>query len=475
MFSGPPVTAGSSAATAGMQGTGKACEQITTDPTLAMNACNNAHDKCLDTSNTAMIRSISGKCATGGIMGAKNENCLKYSGDPSTPAAVACFDDCAKTQLTKALGDTLSDACLACPDAVVTCGAKFCLIDCIQDPLAPGCTACLCQTHDDALGTGKPGNCLMDVFSQCSGYKVTADAVGCTGLTGAAGTMASMGAAGTSSGAAGMTAGMGAAGSGGTFATAGTGAGGTGAGGMSSAGAGGAAGGEPGTKVPQMCLKMPSNVVFIGDSYINYALAHPELNGMIAALAIKDGALQTGQNYTDYAVPGTTLSAGTPQIPGMWTQAKAANKNIQVVVMDGGGNDVLINNMQCKVNGSSMDATCKMVVQASLNTAKMMISDMKASGVTEVIYFFYPHPPTGGWEIDDYAIPMLDAMCAGLSDSKFQCRFINTVPIFANHNDWYASDGIHANATGEQAIADVIWKQMKADCAGQAASSGCCM
>jgi hypothetical protein len=64
---------------------------------------------------------------------------------------------------------------------------------------------------------------------------------------------------------------------------------------------------------------------------------------------------------------------------------------------------------------------------------------------------------------------------AGLSDSEFQCRFINTVPMVANHNDWYASDGIHANATGEQAIADAVWKQMKADCAGQAASSGCCM
>jgi hypothetical protein len=319
---GPGVTAGTSApaSAAGTQGTGKMCEQITTDPTLAMNACNNAHDKCLDTSNTMMIRSISGKCAVGSIMGAKNENCLKYSGDPTTPAAVACFDDCAKTQLTKALGDTLSDACLACPDAVVTCGAKFCLNDCIQDPLAPGCTACLCQTHPDALGTGKPGNCLMDVYAQCTGYKVTADAVGCTGLTGAAGTMASTGAAGSSSGAAGVgVAGIGAGGSGGSVAIAGRGAG--GAGGMSVAGSGGAAGSTV-PAGPHTCLKSPNNVVFIGDSYVNYAVAHPELNGLIAARAIKDGALQAGQTYPDKAQPGYSLATGTLLIPRSGTRPK---------------------------------------------------------------------------------------------------------------------------------------------------------
>jgi lysophospholipase L1-like esterase len=227
-------------------------------------------------------------------------------------------------------------------------------------------------------------------------------------------------------------------------------------------------------KVRQRCLKAPANVVFIGDSYINYSIAHPELNGLVATDAIKDGALQSGQNFTDYAVAGATLAAGSATIPGMWTQAKAANANIQVVIMDGGINDVLINNMQCKVSGSSMDATCKQVVTNSLAAAKMMISEMKASGVTEVIYFFYPHPPTGGSEIIDYSSPMLRAMCDGLSDDKFQCRFVDTVSLFDGHNDWYAPDGIHANATGEQAIADTVWKQAKADCAAQASSSGCC-
>jgi lysophospholipase L1-like esterase len=305
--------------------------------------------------------------------------------------------------------------------------------------------------------------------------------------------MASTGGVGATTGVAGtmavtqsVAAGSGAAGSA-TLAMAGRGAAAIGTSGVGMSGVGGAASaGAPGVgaagagamivspKVRQACLKAPSNVVFIGDSYINYSIAHPELNGLVAADAINDGALQSGQNYTDYAVAGTTLASGSAMIPGMWTQAKAANANIQVVIMDGGINDVLINNMQCKASGSSMDATCKQVVANSLAAAKMMISDMKASGVTEVIYFFYPHPPTGASEIIDYSSPMVRTMCDSLSDDKFQCRFLDTVSLFDGHNNWYATDGIHANAMGEQAIADMVWKQAKADCAAQASSSGCC-
>ena len=79
--------------------------------------------------------------------------------------------------------------------------------------------------------------------------------------------------------------------------------------------------------------------------------------------------------------------------------------------------------------------------EPSRAAGEKMMMDMKASGVTEVVYFFYPHPPTGGWEIDDYTIPMLQDRCASLSDEKFQCRVVDSVPIFQGHDDWYALDG----------------------------------
>jgi hypothetical protein len=189
-----------------------------------------------------------------------------------------------------------------------------------------------------------------------------------------------------------------------------------------------------------------------------------------------DGALKQGEAYTNKAVAGTTMAADgiLPKIPTQWDDAKVGNKEFQLVIMDGGGNDVLISHPECKDLGASMTMGCQAVVAATLSAAKKMIGDMKASGVTEVLYFFYPHAPTGGAEMTDYALPMLRDMCSGLTDEKFQCRIIDMVPVFDGHMDWYASDDIHANDIGEGAMADVIYKQMKDDCAGQPASKGCC-
>lgn len=82
-------------------------------------------------------------------------------------------------------------------------------------------------------------------------------------------------------------------------------------GGAAGEGAGGAAGGGGmgGAPFKPPCLKKPSEVVFLGDSYVNYIIAHPELNGLVAQRAVMDGALMTGQNYRDYAVAGATMAA----------------------------------------------------------------------------------------------------------------------------------------------------------------------
>jgi lysophospholipase L1-like esterase len=291
---------------------------------------------------------------------------------------------------------------------------------------------------------------------------------GDTGVAGGAG-LGQM-AAGGQSGLAGALAGVGgsvAAGSGGVT-TAGTGG---------SSGSIGTAGSGPTTDgVKQPCLKDPKNVVFIGDSYIDYAIAHLPLYDLVADRAVMDGALKAGQAYTNKAVAGTTMAADgiLAKIPTQWDAAKASNKMIQLVIMDGGGNDVLISNMQCKAVGSAKNATCQKVVEDTLTAATKMITDMKASGVTEVIYFFYPHAPTGGAEMTDYTLPLLRARCASVSDASFQCRIVDLVPVFEGHPEWYASDDIHANTLGEGKIADVVYKQMKDDCVGQPASSGCC-
>jgi hypothetical protein len=463
-------------------GTGKACEQITVDPSFAKNLCNNPHDKCLETTNTAKVRSISGMCATGKMLGPSGDNCAKYVGDPSGPEAVKCFSDCVKPATTSTLGDTLSDACWSCPDEVVVCGAKYCVLQCINDSLSPACTECLCAQHPDAVAPGKAGNCLQDVFAQCTGYRPTAEAVGCPAPgTGAAG-MTATGAAGRAvAGASGGTAaGAGAAGmsTAGMMSIAGTGgAGGMGASGMSAAGgpAAGSGGTNPTDTFKRPCLKMGNEVVFIGDSYSKYGVAHTDLSVLIAQLARKDGALPATQSYRDLAQAGTTLAAPGIMIPPQWDSAKRT-KPIKAVIMDGGGNDVLIANMQCLADGSEKNPGCQSVVKDSMTEAKVLLDDMKATGVSDVVWFWYPHLPGGnGTAISDYTYPMLVDLAKSVSTDMFHVFMVDTVSIFEGHPEYFFTDGIHANDTGEGKIAEAVWKVMKDNCIAQAATNMCCM
>jgi lysophospholipase L1-like esterase len=246
-------------------------------------------------------------------------------------------------------------------------------------------------------------------------------------------------------------------------------------------GTGGAAGmPEPMSTFKRPCVTEGKQVLFIGDSYSDYLVAHDPLAGLVTDRARKDGALPAGQSYNNKAVAGTTLAAPPADIQNQWTTNKSSKP--VAVVMDGGGNDVLINNQQCRPEGSEMRPDCMQVVQDSLDAAKMMFEDMKSSGVSDVIFFWYPHIPGGlltggetGNSISDYTYPMLEAIAKAASTDTFHVYMVPTVEIFTGHPEYFYSDGLHANNTGEGKIADAVWAKMKENCIAQAASSMCCM
>jgi lysophospholipase L1-like esterase len=330
------------------------------------------------------------------------------------------------------------------------------------------------------VGVVVPGGGGMTVTPGGGGTPVGPSGNGGTVVTGTG--TGGIGMAGTTPGGGGsVQTGMGGAGNGGAApgGAAGMPMGGTA--GQSMGGAAGAAGGGEGgsgaaAAFKPPCLKKPSQVVFLGDSYVNYAFAHPELNGLVAQRAIMDGALMTGQNYRDYAVAGATMAAASlNMIPPQWPSAKSADPDIKVVIMTGGGNDVLINNPQCKAAGSQNNMTCQQVVADTVMTVGNLIADFQKAGVADLIYFFYPHVPAGGADIADYAMIRLNNSAKLLSTDKFRMQVIDLVPVFNGHADWIAGDGIHANATGEGKIADEIYKVMKNTCVAQPASKGCCV
>jgi lysophospholipase L1-like esterase len=199
--------------------------------------------------------------------------------------------------------------------------------------------------------------------------------------------------------------------------------------------------------------------------------------------------------YTHYYLAGAALTpgygTGQGNIVYQWdNMAVPASSDIKVVIWDGGGNDILINNSQCLTTPLQGDTMCHMVVDKSVATAQMLDQDMVSHGVQAIVYFFYPHidptsrPNAGDW--NDYAIPQDAANCCGAANVPtgpdatcegtgpgVKCVFVDTRPEFEGHNlpsstdYWFQADGIHPNQPGANAIAGKVWAQMQKYCIAQ--------
>jgi lysophospholipase L1-like esterase len=239
------------------------------------------------------------------------------------------------------------------------------------------------------------------------------------------------------------------------------------------------------------CVKKDSQVIIIGDSFINW-ISHkfPE--------QIKT---TTGQDWRMKAVGAWAMgSGGIGLIPTQFDDAIKEDPDAHTVVMDGGGNDVLVADLgldafgACKETGSSTNMNCQKIVQIAIDAAQKLMDRSVTAGIRDVVYFFYPHIPEGRLiggghpnEILDYALPKVRDFCnsvEGKTKGKLRCHFIDMIPVYKGHIpgfegvvaksdvDWF-NDDIHPNDKGSQAFVDEIWKVMQAKCLGQKAKDCC--
>jgi lysophospholipase L1-like esterase len=296
---------------------------------------------------------------------------------------------------------------------------------------------------------------------------------GGSGGSGSAGNSGSGSSSGSSSG----------AGSGGT---AGAGADGGSGSGSSSGGTSGSSSGSSsgGNDAGAPCVKgqvKPNEVIMLGDSYMDIGHVGPTIQ--------KDA----NATYRTYYQAGAALNYGTLQgnIPYQYESlAIPASSDIKVVIMDGGGNDVLINNAQCLSTPVMGDTACHMAIDGSVARGKKLVAEMVTNGVQHVVFLFYPHvSPTVGADANDwldYAYPQVAQLCCGAnapaqgsSDytcygtmSATDCVFIDTRPEFVGHNmagssNYWFQDGIHPTQPGADVIAAKVWAQMQKYCIAQ--------
>ena len=158
------------------------------------------------------------------------------------------------------------------------------------------------------------------------------------------------------------------------------------------------------------------------------------------------------KRYVDNSVSGTTLAGGGNSIPNQYMMAAQGSATIKHVLMDGGGNDCLLNN-----NGD-----------AAFTAAQALFQTMAQNNTEKVVYFFYPDPIGTRYAnlktCLDALRPRMKALCDGLTSPK--CYWLDLRPTWNGHGE-YTDDGIHPTPAGSNASAAAIWQVMQANCVAQ--------
>lgn len=226
---------------------------------------------------------------------------------------------------------------------------------------------------------------------------------------------------------------------------------------------------------PMECAPGPtkgSTVLLIGDSYVD--INNKAFGTELQRLARADGALAEGDKYSDRSVSGTQLVGGfigTP-IPDQYKAENNSDGHVKTVVMDGGGNDVLLGNRGCITNQAPPESqSCVDTIDRAMQAAKTLLEQMANDGVENVVYFFYPHLPGGGLGGDkalsnqtvDYAIPLVKQTC---EEAPLNCVFVDTRGLFGEESSDF-QDGIHPTVENIQKISAKVWDTMQNECIAQ--------
>ena len=209
--------------------------------------------------------------------------------------------------------------------------------------------------------------------------------------------------------------------------------------------------------VPWIRSATMNNVVNIGDSIF-------ALSGMIHT----DLTALAGKSFRNYCVSGAYLT-GTSLITSnsvavQYATARSDNSNIKTIVMDGGGNEVLIpanffDPYGCK--SSTLKSSCKAVIDDVYVDAVNLLNQMGNDGVQNIIWQGYYHVKNGLFATTslnpavDYGDTKLAQAIANATAVSNHRVFIDPRPYIVNSD--IIIDGVHPADSGSQKLANLIW------------------
>lgn len=202
-------------------------------------------------------------------------------------------------------------------------------------------------------------------------------------------------------------------------------------------------------------------VITIGDSI--FALSG-ELQDFLEGYA--------GESFRRYTLSGAELTGGViaTSVADQYQEARADNPAIDTVVMDGGGNDILIpaiafDPYNCKTQWyqfGNLSQKCRNFIDDVYVDAVNLLNDMHADGVDNVIYLGYYHTKNGIFLLDsmEEAVDYGDAKLAqACSYSAANCQFVD--PRSTINDSDIIIDGIHPNTNGSRKLAELVWPRLQ--------------
>jgi hypothetical protein len=192
-----------------------------------------------------------------------------------------------------------------------------------------------------------------------------------------------------------------------------------------------------------------SDVVINGDSF--FALSG-QIKTDLEQLARKDEYIGSGESFRNAAVSGAMLD-------GITNQYASTNPKPVYVIMDGGGNNVLLTS--CSTPPTVDCAAIKTAIAA----VQPLLDKMAAGGTKKVLWMRYAEPGSNQASVIK---PKLDIL---MTEVEKICRksvkpkvvWYDMRPIWGNKgiDGTYSTDGLHPTASGAQATADALWKAIK--------------
>jgi len=198
-------------------------------------------------------------------------------------------------------------------------------------------------------------------------------------------------------------------------------------------------------------------VVFFGDSI--FALSG-EIQANLHAYA--------GGTFRNYTTSGAELFGGLiqPSIAQQYEIAKSDDPGSTIVVMDGGGNDILIpavalDPYDCLTQWwewGRLSRSCKDFIDDIYVEGVDLLNQMAAEGVSDVVYLGYYYTKNGLLWVDDleeavdYGDMRLAQACA---NSVVGCSFVDPRSTIRDRD--IKVDGVHPTTGGSKKLADLIW------------------